>query len=221
MLELSEGSVQGVRYAARGGQWLFSLPDVALKFGYSIIDAKYLCESDEEFRLPNGQPAIKFDNLVMLAKAAPKGSKGFLNALGKEMEAKQGSSVSLPEEVPDFSNPAKAARAWAELYEEGELIKKRLQEALTLLGDGKEFKIVRKIPWLDDYFAPFKVVPMIVGNCLARMSKKAKAPVQRCHAFGYQASHSIGMYHLDIIQELKERLDKDPKFLGRWRLKAM
>lgn len=219
-----ENTIQGVRYAMRNGQYYFSLADVAKKFGYKTVDdAKKLCRRlDYGIYLSNGSLAIAFDDFLQLSKGAKALPDDFIDALQNEVSLnRQEAENRIAGNHPDFSNPAEAARAWAELYEQSESLRGRLDDALEKLGDGKDFKIVNVIPWLDDYFAPSKTVPMLVGNYLSRMSKKRNKPVRKCIAFGYRASTSIGMYSVDIINSLKAQLDADPEFLAAYRKEAV
>lgn len=217
-----ENTIQGVRYAMRNGHYYFSLSDTARKFGYKTTqDAKKLCRRLEDgIPLSNGQFAITFDDLLQLSKGARELPDDFIDALQNEVSLNREEAANrIAGNHPDFSNPAEAARAWAEIYERSEALRGKLDDALEKLGDGKEFKIVNAIPWLYDYFIPLKIVPMLVGNYLSRASRKRNKPVRKCIAFGYRASTAIGMYGLDIINDLKARLDADPDFLSPYRKK--
>lgn len=221
MRNVTVGNVQGVQYALKKGQYYFSLEDAARKLGFkSVTAARDMCPNyDRSTKLPNGREAILFDDLIMLSKGSPNIPEDFIDALKEEISRHRNEADKrLGEGSPDFSNPAEAARAWAMLYEQSETLKTQLSDARKRLGDGTDFKIVRAIPWLEDYFAPLKYMPMVVGSFLAHLSKKEKKPIQRCQAFGYQ-KFSIGMYSVEIIQKLKDMLDGDENFMARWRKK--
>lgn len=221
MRTVTEGNIQGVQYALKRGQYYFSLEDTARKLGFKSTDAaRDLCVNyDSHAKLPNGRDAIVFDDLIMLSKGSPNIPEDFIDALKDEISRHRNEADKrLGAGTPDFSNPAEAARAWALLYEQSESLKTQLSDAKERLGDGKDFKIVRAIPWLHEYFGHFRYMPMVVGSYLAHLSKKAKMPIQRCQAFGYQKV-SIGMYSVKIIQQLKDMLDDDANLLAQWRKK--
>lgn len=219
MRNVTVGTIKGVQYALHRGQYYFSLEDAANKLGFkSTSAARDLCVNyDKKMKLPNGRDAILFDDLIMLSKGSPNIPEDFIDALKDEISKHRNEADKrLGEGSPDFSNPAEAARAWAMLYEQSESLKTQLSDVKERLGDGKDFKIVRAIPWLYDYFGPFTYMPMAVGCYLTYLSKKEKRPVQRCQAFGYQKI-SIGMYSVEVIQKLKDLLDEDENFMARWR----
>lgn len=215
-----EKTIQGVRYALRGGRYYFSLANIARKFGYkSANEAEALCRDlDSAVSLSNGEKAVDFEDFLLLSKAAPDLPDDFIEALQKEvLQNRESVNSAKAPGHPDFSNPAEAARAWAELYEQSENLRKELADSLEKLGDGREYKIVNAIPWLRDYFQPLKVVPMIIGSYLHRASKKEGKPVKKCLAFGYRTGTSIGMYSVEVIDKLREKLDREPDYLASYR----
>lgn len=220
-----ENMVKDVRYVMRKGQYYFSLRDVAHKLGYKITDdAKKLCRQLEHgIYLSDGQFAITFDDLLQLAKNAKNGfSDDFIDALQNEVSLNRKESENqIVGNHPDFSNPAEAARAWAELYEQRESLQARLENALEKLGDAKDYKIVCAIPWLADYFLMDRVgvVSGVIGSKLSNMSKKTGKSIRKCMPFGYKKTGAVGMYNVDVISQFREFLDKDALFLANYRKK--
>ena len=146
--------------------------------------------------------------------------------------------------LPDFSNPALAARAWAEQYERRQIAEAQRDEAIRTkaqignkreatamstasaavrrvaaleneLGIGKKFKTVKAIPWLLDMFRPSKGMYVVVGKALKRLSSEKGYQVQRIATAEYPAG--INAYHTAVIGEFQERLSNCPAWLGKYR----
>lgn len=81
--------------------------------------------------------------------------------------------------MPNFSNPAEAARAWADEYEAKQRAlavvehQKEVIEAQEIaLGDNRDWKAVTAIPWLKEYFVSTNVnVCRRIGMVLGMMSR--------------------------------------------------
>lgn len=205
---------------------IFSLADISRKFGYKTIgDARKLCRRIENgIYLSNGQLAITFDDLVQLSKAARNLPDDFINALQNEVSLNRKEAESFPiGSHPDFSNPAEAARAWAELYEQREALQGKLDAALEKLGDARDYKIVCAIPWLSDYFYLDRLgmVSGVIGHKLSNMSRKTGKSIRKCLPFGYKKTGAVGMYSVDVIAQFREFLDKDTAFLANYRKKPV
>lgn len=221
-----ENTIQGVRYALRKGKYYFSLVDTAKKFGYKTVDeAKKLCRRLEHgIYLSNGMLAITFDDLLQISKGAKNLPDDFIDALQHEVSLNREEAANrIAGNHPDFSNPAEAARAWAELYEQSEALRGKLDDALEKLGDAKDYKIVCAIPWLAEYFHMDRVgiVSGVIGSKLSNMSKKTGKAIRKCMPFGYKKTGAVGMYSVDVISEFREFLDKDAAFLENYRKKTV
>lgn len=150
--------------------------------------------------------------------------------------------------LPNFDNPALAARAWAEQYERRQLAEAQRDEAIRTkaqigskreatamatasaavrkinsledeLGRGKRFKSVKAIPWLPDVFELSRGMYSVVGKTLKRLSVDLGYPIEKIVAPEYP--DGINAYHVNVIAAFREKLKRDPVVLGKYRLKWM
>lgn len=148
--------------------------------------------------------------------------------------------------LPNFDNPALAARAWAEQYERRQLAEAQRDEAIRTkaqigskreatamatasaavrkinsledeLGRGKRFKSVKAIPWLPDVFEPSRGMYSVVGKTLKRLSVDLGYPIEKIVTPEYP--DGINAYHVNVIAAFREKLKRDPAVLGKYRLK--
>ncbi|MCZ4065663.1 Rha family transcriptional regulator [Oxalobacter aliiformigenes] len=148
--------------------------------------------------------------------------------------------------LPNFDNPALAARAWAEQYERRQLAEAQRDEAIRTkaqigskreatamatasaavrkinsledeLGRGKRFKFVKAIPWLPDVFEPSRGMYSVVGKTLKRLSVDLGYPIEKIVTPEYP--DGINAYHVNVIAAFREKLKRDPAVLGKYRLK--
>lgn len=219
-----ERVISGVRCMCKKKKYWFAKNDVFRRFGYTdrkLFDG--LCpEADSSVKFSNGDIGIPFEEVVTLAEHSKKPLQDFVDALQEEIDT---SKRSMPKPAnsnhPDFFNdPAGAARAWAEQYDRIADLEKQLEDAKEKLGDGSEFKMVRKIAWLPEYFNMGRMyLCTAIGNRLWRMSQKLDAPIKKCVAFGYCESSTRNMYSVKVIDLLRHALDQDEELMKSYRHK--
>lgn len=146
--------------------------------------------------------------------------------------------------VPDFDNPALAARAWAEQYERRQIAEAQRDEAIRTkaeigsrreatamntasrlskenarlhdaLGEGKTWKQAKAIEWIADYFIPSPGMWSQLGKKLAAMSAEMGYAVRRMESSEYP--RGVGLYHASVIERLRDRLDAHPEMLWKYR----
>jgi len=147
--------------------------------------------------------------------------------------------------TPNFSNPAEAARAWANEYEMKQLAERQRDEAIktkayisdkktatamattskysreneklkTEIGDSKTYKQVKAIPWLKEFFN-FKNLGIYgqVGKQLSRLSKNKGCEIVKIPNSEFGY---VNAYHIDIIADLKYKLSDDLNMMKRFRI---
>jgi Rha family phage regulatory protein len=146
--------------------------------------------------------------------------------------------------IPNFDNPALAARAWAEQYERRQLAEAQRDEAIrtkawisdkktatamatashavqkiaaleNALGEGRDYKTVKAIPWLLQVFQNVPAMYSVVGRKLVDMSKR----------MGYDVKHvedtrfgEVKAYHVEVIDAFYYALQTDLNMLKKYRL---
>lgn len=124
--------------------------------------------------------------------------------------------------LPDFANPAEAARAWADQYEKNLALaaaNQQLTEEKEILeiviGNAREWKAVTAIPWLKDYFRDTKPNTCAsIGKFLAAQSRLHGAEIKEAPDSRWG---KVNVYRTDIIDELKAMLDANPRILAAYR----
>ena len=133
--------------------------------------------------------------------------------------------------LPNFDNPALAARAWAEQYERRQIAEAQRDEAIRTkaqigskreatamatasaavrkvnaledeLGRGKLFKAVKAIPWLLDEFEPSKGMYSVVGKHLKKLSAELGYTVAKIIVPEFP--DGVNAYHVDVIAAFRK-----------------
>lgn len=120
--------------------------------------------------------------------------------------------------VPNFSNPAEAARAWADEYEKRVAAQKVIEEqAQTIeaqeiaLGDNRDWKAVIAIPWLKDVFADTSAKACSrIGKALSALSRHMGMEIRKAEDDRW---NTVNVYHISVINYFKQRLDNDLSIL--------
>lgn len=127
-------------------------------------------------------------------------------------------SYSMQPALPNFANPAEAARAWADEYEKRKLAERTVEEqALTIeaqeiaLGDNRDWKAVTAIPWLNEVFADTSAKACNrIGRTLAALSRHMGMEIRKAEDDRWG---TVNVYHITVIDYFKQRLDADPSIL--------
>ena len=145
--------------------------------------------------------------------------------------------------LPDFNNPAEAARAWADQHEQALKLKgerdtaistkaqigskreatamakasaatRKLHSLEKLVGDNRDWKAVKAIPWLADELEISRAMYQQVGKKLRAISEEMGIEAKEIEDSAYG---SIKSYHLNAIGELFKRLQADSGLLAKYR----
>ena len=151
-----------------------------------------------------GEKAMRFKEQYIAA----------FNAMEEEIKRCVHSNTMLP----DFSNPAEAARAWADEYEKRVAAQKVIEEqAATIeaqeiaLGDNRDWKAVTAIPWLRDVFADTSTKACSrIGKTLSALSRSMGMEIRKAEDSKWS---TVNVYHITVINYFKQRLDADPSIL--------
>lgn len=82
------------------------------------------------------------------------------------------------------------------------------------LGEGRDFKAAKAIPWVLDIFAPSKGLWSVLGKKLKAVSLEMGLPI---HAVEHSKYGEVNAYHFRAIEALHRRLLADPNMLGKYR----
>lgn len=211
------GEIEGVRYAMQKGKWYFGAKDIVKKFALKNMDElKKSCPNYMAgTKLENGDWAINFSDLMQVAKNCKNIPMDFVDGL---FDRVRNHKDKKDEAQPDFNNPAEAARAWAAQYEMRKAAEAAVEKAEERLGDGREYKIVRAIPWINMFFnTDGNRIYGLLGLKLTHLSKKMGYKVHSCD-FGYPTkSRNLHMYHVHVIRELARELQRVPDLYKDYR----
>jgi len=145
--------------------------------------------------------------------------------------------------LPDFSNPAEAARAWADQHEKVVQFKLERDTAISTkahigsnreatamarasaetrkanqlqrqLGKAEGWKQVKAIPWLAEEFVLSKSMYQQVGKKLTAISGEMGLEVDEIPSSSFGV---IKSYHIEAINELWRRLQSDDDLLIKYR----
>lgn len=145
--------------------------------------------------------------------------------------------------IPDFQNPALAARAWAEQYERRQIAEAQRDEAIRTksqigsnreatamatasaavrqrdaladrLGEGKTYKQVKAIPWLLEVFHESAGMYSQVGRKLSDLSARMGISPRLIEDSRYG---TVKAHHMDVIEAFRLELAKDRNMLAKYR----
>lgn len=86
---------------------------------------------------------------------------------------------------------------------------------LNEIGNGRDYKTVKAIPWLKNYFALSKGTYIQIGLRLSALSKRMGVNTLQIEDSNYG---KVKGYHVSVINKLKELIDSDKTFLNEYRL---
>ena len=85
------------------------------------------------------------------------------------------------------------------------------------MGEGKTWKTVRAIDWVTKYFEPSPGLWSQLGRRLGALSAEMGYSVRKLPSSKFPGG--VGVYHADVIQRLRARLDAFPDMLGKYRIR--
>ncbi|WP_337430875.1 Rha family transcriptional regulator [Bilophila sp.] len=198
--------------------------------------SSYLSEQNKEMPMY----VMSKDGFVLLVMGytgaeAMRMKKSYIARFNEMEKALQANApTSLPE----------ALRAYANILEENELIRRQRDEAVRTkawisdkktatamatasvavrkvnaledeLGRGKRYKSVKAIPWLLTEFIESRGMYSIVGKTLKRMSTDLGYSIEKIATPEYP--EGINAYHVDVIAAFRSELAQNPGMLDRYR----
>ena len=223
-----------IRVVMQNGEPWFVARDVAKVLGYqNTVDAVNThCKKVNDFRdskmLPTATPMKiipESDVYRLIMRSNLPTAEKFQTWVCEEVlpSIRKTGGYSLTN-MPDFTNPAQAARAWADEYEAKMLAQKQVKElAETVeaqemaLGDHRDWKAVTAIPWLKEYFRDTKPSTCArIGKVLTMFSKVKGYEVKKIEDPRWG---TVNSYHIETINWLKAVLDTEPDRLADIRIK--
>lgn len=91
---------------------------------------------------------------------------------------------------------------------------KKIYDLENKLGEGREWKSVRAIDWLLNYFWDTVGSWLAIGHALTKLSRELGYDVMRVDDPLY---NKVNAYHVDVIREFKDILDRRPDYLYKYR----
>ncbi|SMG40861.1 Phage anti-repressor protein [Dethiosulfovibrio salsuginis] len=82
------------------------------------------------------------------------------------------------------------------------------------LGEGKNWKQCKAVPWVLDYFAPSKGMWSVLGKKMAALSVDMGYEVRKIEDEKYG---NLNAYHVDVWEEMRCRVDTDQNMMGKYR----
>ena len=225
------------------------LPQVSEIFGKLNFEvSEYTTMNNLGFAVRKPMYLLSKDGFTILTMSytgekAMKFKEAYINRFNEmERELAMPKIAGIP--VPDFDNPALAARAWAEQYERRQIAEAQRDEAIRTkaeigsrreatamntasrlskenarlhdaLGNGKTWKQAKAIEWIADYFIPSPGMWSQLGKKLSALSAEMGYAVKRKESSEYP--NGVGLYHASVITRLRARLDAYPEMLGKYR----
>lgn len=224
------GSVRG--FMRNGEPWFVAM-DVAIALGYgnpsrSVQDhCKYaeLLKTTSGVGLeipPRGLLVIpESDVYALIFRSNLPKAEEFRRWVCEEVlpSIRKTGSYSMQPTLPDFSNPAEAARAWADEYEKRVAAQKVIEEqAATIeaqeiaLGDNRDWKAVTAIPWLRDVFADTSTKACSrIGKALTALSRHLGMEIRKAEDDRWG---TVNVYHTAVIEYFRKRLLEDRTILA-------
>ncbi|MBR4604968.1 MAG: hypothetical protein IKO41_01900 [Lachnospiraceae bacterium] len=201
------GTVRGIRWSLDvNGDYRFAALDIGGMFGMNMDEIIKYCPLYRDMNVGGCKNSIDFNGLITIGK----------NVILKDSEFLKGLTDDLNEMVKETD--------FSELYEKEKALRMaaeaKVLELQEILGDGVNYKIVDKIPWINEVFntkthSARGMVYRVVGGQLARLSRSLKIRVKYTRAFGY--GHAMNMYRTDVVDMFYDILRKDKYKLFRWR----
>lgn len=94
---------------------------------------------------------------------------------------------------------------------------KKVRSLEDELGRGQLYKSARAIPWITEYLIPSKGMWVTLGKKLVLLSSEMGLIVRAIDDSKY--GH-VNTYHVDVIEQLRKRLDADWNMMGKYRKEA-
>jgi hypothetical protein len=82
------------------------------------------------------------------------------------------------------------------------------------VGDSTNWKTVKSIKWISEYFAISTGMWSAVGKRLTALSHELDFNIRHVEHSDYG---TVNAYHVDVIARLKAKLDADPNMLQKYR----
>lgn len=224
------------------GQILPQVPEIFEKSNFGLTE--YELENNLGFPVKHPMYIITKDGFTLLTmgytgEKAMKFKVAYINRFNEmEEQLRSGSPA-----IPDFQNPALAARAWAEQYERRQIAEAQRDEAIRTkaeigsrreatsmatasaavrqrdaladrLGEGKHWKQVKAIPWLLDVFHESAGMYSQVGRKLSQLGERMGLQPRITEDSHYG---TVKIHHVEVIEALRLALKQDHNLLGKYR----
>lgn len=91
----------------------------------------------------------------------------------------------------------------------------QIEDLSEKLGDAAYWKKAKAIGWLGEYFVLTNISYSQIGKSLVKISKAMGYEVRKVEDSDYGF---VNLYHIDVINALRKRLDADPEYLEKYRI---
>lgn len=225
-----------VRVVMRDGEPWFVAKDVAEKLGYAdpsravVQHCKKSIKSTILANRTDGNPPLNIslipesDVYRLVMRSNLPGAEEFQTWVCEEVlpsirKTGQYSITQSAPALPNFSNPAEAARAWADEYEAKQKAlalveeqKATIEAQEIALGNNRDWKAVTAIPWLKEYFSDTSSRACSrIGKTLTALSRYQGMEIRKAEDDRWGM---VNVYHQDVIASFKMILDRNSSVLA-------
>lgn len=230
-----------VRGFLRDGEPWFVANDVAMALGYAVPKDAVAAHCKYVELLKGGESALftssprginiipEADVYALIFRSNLPSADKFRDWVCKDVlpAIRKTGGYNVTPALPNFSNPAEAARAWADEYEKRIEAERCATAALEqneqlrdIVGLATEWKQVMGIEWLSDYYDTTKESTyQQIGAHLSRLSRAMGQEIRRAPHHKYP--NGVGIYHISIIELFRQQTMNDPNCLAKYRKEAM
>lgn len=147
---------------------------------------------------------------------------GFTGAKAAEFKEKYIAAFNAMEQellhrpqLPDFTDPAIAARAWADEYEQRRALEADVKDLKNRLGEGEQWLCAKAMKWVHNYLdTENNTAWSQFGIFLKKLSEELAYPVETIADTKW---NRVNKYRIEISIEAERRIKADKTILAKYR----